>query len=59
LQYVVDPYLLWDVSLLLQTFWTLVLRVFRTRAARRTYNVDWNEKTGLISNAHRTQPGAD
>lgn len=59
LQYVVDPYLLWDVSLLLQTFWTLVLRVFRTRAARRTYNVDWNGKTGLISNAHRTQPGAD
>ncbi len=59
LQYVVDPYLLWDVSLLLQTIWTLLLRVFRARTVRGTYNVDWNETTGLISNAHRTQPGAD
>jgi lipopolysaccharide/colanic/teichoic acid biosynthesis glycosyltransferase len=59
LQYVVDPYLLWDVSLLLQTIWTLLLRVFRSRTHGGTYNVDWNGKTGLISNAHRTQPGAD
>ncbi|HET8825930.1 MAG TPA: sugar transferase [Terriglobales bacterium] len=58
LQYVVDPYLLRDVSLLLQTIWTLLMRVFRARA-RGTYNVEWNGKTGLISNAHRTQPGAD
>lgn len=59
LQYVVDPYLLGDVSLLLQTIWTLLLRVFRFRAHRGTYNVDWSGKTGLISNAHRAQPGTD
>lgn len=59
LRYVVDPYLLWDVSLLLQTIWTLLLRVFRPRAHSGAYNVDWTGKTGLISNAHRTQPGTD
>jgi lipopolysaccharide/colanic/teichoic acid biosynthesis glycosyltransferase len=59
LQYVVDPYLLGDVSLLLQTIWTLLLRLFRSRAARGTYNVNWNGKAGLITDAHRTQPGAD
>src|SRR5581483_12426365 len=40
LQYVVDPYLLWDVSLLLQTIWTLLLQVFRSRTHGGTYNVD-------------------
>ena len=61
LQYVVDPYLLWDVSLLLQTFWTLLIRLFRSTPRRGTYNVDWNEPRDqdVISNAHRTQPSAD
>jgi lipopolysaccharide/colanic/teichoic acid biosynthesis glycosyltransferase len=61
LQYVVDPYLLWDVSLLLQAFWTLLIRLFRSTPRRGTYNVDWNEPRDqdVISNAHRTQPSAD
>jgi len=59
LQYVVDPYLLWDVSLLLQTIATLLFRVFRTRVDRGTYNVDWDGKSGLISNAHRAESGTD
>jgi len=58
LQYVVDPYLLWDISLLLQTVWTLLTRLFRT--PRGTYNVEWSGPSGdLISNAHRAQPGTD
>lgn len=59
LQYVVDPYLLWDVSLLLQTIWTLVLRVFRPRSDSETYHLNWDERADLISNAHRAQPGTD
>jgi lipopolysaccharide/colanic/teichoic acid biosynthesis glycosyltransferase len=61
LQYVVDPYLLWDVSLLLQTVWTLLLRLFRGRAVGGTYNLDWNDglKEDAISNAHSAQSSAD
>lgn len=61
LQYVVDPYLLWDVSLLLQTVWTLLLRLFQPPARGRAYNVGWANHVNrdLISDAHRTQPGAD
>ena len=61
LQYVVDPYLLWDVSLLLQTVWTLLLRLFRAGPRRGTYNLDWNDgvKDDVISNAHSAQSSAD
>ena len=61
LQYVVDPYLLRDVSLLLQTVWTLWVRLFGRRPRYGTYNLDWDSclKEELISNAHRAQPGAD
>jgi lipopolysaccharide/colanic/teichoic acid biosynthesis glycosyltransferase len=61
LQYVVDPYLLRDISLLLQTVWTLVLRLFLPRSAPATYSVDWNSHASeeIISNAHRAQPSAD
>ena len=61
LQYVVDPYLLWDVSLLLQTVWTLLLRVFRAGSRRGTYNLDWDNgvKDDVISNAHSAQSSAD
>jgi len=61
LQYVVDPYLLWDVSLLLQTVWTLLLRLFRARAVTGIYNLDWEgiSKEDVISNAHSAQSSAD
>jgi len=61
LQYVVDPYLLRDISLLLQTVWTLVLRLFLPRSVPVTYSVDWNSHPSeeIISNAHRAQPSAD
>jgi lipopolysaccharide/colanic/teichoic acid biosynthesis glycosyltransferase len=61
LQYVVDPYLLWDVSLLLQTVWTLLLRLFRGRTSSGMYNLDWNDglKEDVISNAHSAQSSAD
>jgi lipopolysaccharide/colanic/teichoic acid biosynthesis glycosyltransferase len=61
LQYVVDPYLLRDISLLLQTVWTLLRRVFHPRARVGTFNVEWSGRPteDLISNAHRPQPGTD
>ena len=61
LQYVVDPYLLRDISLLLQTVWTLLLRRFRPTALAVTYGVDWNSHPNedMISNAHRAQSSAD
>lgn len=61
LQYVVNPYLLWDVSLLLQTLWTLILRVFSPIPRRGTFDLDWKSDLSqdVISNAHRTQSSAD
>jgi lipopolysaccharide/colanic/teichoic acid biosynthesis glycosyltransferase len=61
LQYVVDPYLLRDISLLLQTVWTLLRRVFHPRSRVGTFNVEWSGRPteDLISNAHRPQPGTD
>lgn len=63
LQYVMNPHLLWDISLLLQTIWTLIVRLFSHRTNRRPYEMNWNtqESTpqGLMANAHRTQPSAD
>lgn len=61
LQYVMDAHLLWDISLLLQTIWTLATRLF-SRLPRPVYEMDWNSQElsrGLVSNAHRSQPSAD
>lgn len=62
LQYLVNPYLLWDISLLLQTVWTLLRRVLSFTPGRRqpSFDLDWNElPQDVISNAHRTQSSAD
>jgi lipopolysaccharide/colanic/teichoic acid biosynthesis glycosyltransferase len=63
LQYVMDPHLLWDISLLLQTIWTLVMRLFSRVPSRQVYEMDWTTQgsasQGLMTNAHRTQPSAD
>jgi len=63
LQYVMDPHLLWDISLLLQTIWTLVMRLFSRVPNRQVFEMDWKTQEpasqGLITNAHRTQPSAD
>ena len=61
LQYVVDPYLLRDISLLLQTVWTLLLRLFPPTSPPLTYSVDWDSHPNeeMISNAHRAQPSTD
>lgn len=44
LQYVMGPYLLWDISLLLQTIWTLARRFFVASRARDLFNLDWKSK---------------
>ncbi len=68
LQYVMQPYLLWDISLLLQTIWTLILRMASPRPRRKLANVDLVtldlERPGqaapnFVANAHRTQSSAD
>jgi lipopolysaccharide/colanic/teichoic acid biosynthesis glycosyltransferase len=63
LQYVMDPHLLWDVSLLLQTLGTLIMRLFSHSTDRVPYEMNWqaqeNTPQGLMTNAHRTQPSAD
>ncbi len=62
LQYVMDAHLLWDISLLLQTIWTLATRIFSRAPIPEVYEVDWQSQKssrGLMSNAHRTQPGTD
>jgi lipopolysaccharide/colanic/teichoic acid biosynthesis glycosyltransferase len=60
LQYALNPYLLWDVSLLMQTFWTLFLRLFSNRKAR-TFDVNWKQQSSgkILPNANRTQSSAD
>ncbi|MBV9340163.1 MAG: sugar transferase [Acidobacteria bacterium] len=63
LQYLLNPYLLWDISLLLQTVWTLLRRVLSFAPVRRQASFDLGWKTELpqdmISHAHRTQSSAD
>jgi lipopolysaccharide/colanic/teichoic acid biosynthesis glycosyltransferase len=63
LQYVMDPHLLWDISLLLQTIWTLVMRLFSRVPSRQVYEMGWTTQNsasqGLMTNAHSTQPSAD
>jgi lipopolysaccharide/colanic/teichoic acid biosynthesis glycosyltransferase len=60
LQYAINPYLLWDISLLLQTIWTLFLRMFSVQK-HGTFDVNWNTGTtgDMLPDAHRTQPSAD
>jgi lipopolysaccharide/colanic/teichoic acid biosynthesis glycosyltransferase len=63
LQYVMHPYLLGDMSLLLQTFWTLVLRLFCPVRESRTMEIAWPVQARVpqptISNAHSSQSSAD
>jgi lipopolysaccharide/colanic/teichoic acid biosynthesis glycosyltransferase len=64
LQYVVNPYLLLDISLLLQTVWTLMRRLAPSTSPvegeRAEFGWDGVEFTAdVIANAHRTQPSAD
>lgn len=59
LQYAVNPYLLWDLSLLLETLWTLWLRIW-SRPRRGTFDVHFkSEPLGRMPDAHRTQSRAD
>ncbi len=63
LQYVMEPHLLWDISLLLQTIWTLVMRLFSRGPNRQVFEMDWKSQEhapqNLMSDAHRTQPSTD
>ncbi|HZP17550.1 MAG TPA: sugar transferase [Terriglobales bacterium] len=63
LQYVMDPYLLLDISLLLQTIWTLVQRVFSPIPGPQVYGLEWGPGTSaredVIAHAHRTQSSSD
>ena len=62
LEYVVNPYLLRDISLLLETIWTLLRRetVTPPPAGTREYDSeDTRFPVDVMSNAHRTQPSAD
>jgi lipopolysaccharide/colanic/teichoic acid biosynthesis glycosyltransferase len=63
LQYVMNPHLLWDISLLLQTSWTLVLRVYPPASARKGFaaggKAQGKASKGLMPDAHRSQSSAD
>lgn len=59
LQYAVNPYLFWDISLLLETLWTLWLRIW-SAPRRGTFDVHFkSEPLGGVPDAHRTQSSAD
>ena len=59
LQYAVSPYLLWDISLLLETLWTLWLRIW-SPPRHGIFDVHFNsEPVGGMPDAHRTQSRAD
>lgn len=64
LQYVLHRSLFLDVSLLLQTTWTLAFRSFRNKPGKMDQQVARSEATTLptfeeISRAHSSQPGSD
>ena len=63
LEYALNPYLLFDISLLLQTIWTLLLRVLTPSAKRQSVDSDWKEdltlRPDVIANAHSAQSSAD
>jgi hypothetical protein len=62
LQYVMNPHLLWDLSLILQTVWTLAVRLLSPQASP-VYELTWPQGAArqqeMVSHAHRTQPSAD
>ena len=57
LQYVMGPYLLWDISLLLQTVWTLARRLVVVPRAQDIFDLDRkfkrNPGPSALPNAHR------
>ncbi|MBO0911589.1 MAG: sugar transferase, partial [Acidobacteria bacterium] len=63
LQYVMNPHLLWDISLLLQTVWTLAMRVYSPGPARQVFaaggKTEGKASKGLVPDAHRSQSSAD
>jgi lipopolysaccharide/colanic/teichoic acid biosynthesis glycosyltransferase len=62
LQYAMNPYLLWDISLLVQTVWTLVRRACAPVIASSASAPSWENTQFLadvIPNAHSTQSSAD
>jgi lipopolysaccharide/colanic/teichoic acid biosynthesis glycosyltransferase len=63
LQYAVNPYLLADISLLLQTVWTLLVRLFSPARNRRIDDWPWQPTftvpQEVLTDAHSTQPSAD
>lgn len=60
LQYALSPYLLWDISLLLETIWTLSRRIWsRPRAGIFDVNFSSNNVGEMLPDAHRTQPSTD
>jgi lipopolysaccharide/colanic/teichoic acid biosynthesis glycosyltransferase len=60
LEYALNPYLLWDVALLLQTIWTIFLRIW-SRPRRGVFDVNFKSEPvrEMLSDANRTQPRAD
>lgn len=67
LQYIMNPSLIWDISLLLQTMWTLGVRIFspikstdslsiEAASVQKAY-IPFVEE--IFSGANRTQPSAD
>jgi lipopolysaccharide/colanic/teichoic acid biosynthesis glycosyltransferase len=63
LQYLLDPSMFLDLSLLLQTVWTLVARWFRQHSTESGAGSAAVRNTSLLQeilqSAHRTQPSAD
>jgi lipopolysaccharide/colanic/teichoic acid biosynthesis glycosyltransferase len=63
LQYAMAPYLLWDISLLLQTIWALARRMSVPPRAQDLFDLDWKLKGDSIRiglhHAHRPQPSTD
>jgi len=59
LQYMMRPSLFLDLSLLLQTVWTLAARVFRLPSLSAGEEITIAALEGRLPHAHSTQPGAD
>lgn len=62
LQYAVNPYLLADISLLLQTVWTLLVRLFASAGKREADRWAWRTSLvprDVVTDAHSTQPSTD
>lgn len=63
LQYAVNPYLLCDISLLLQTVWTLLRRLFVATGKQTRETSGWDSgfvlRQDVMTDAHSTQPSAD